>query len=299
MAQNTTNALRWYRASADSGFTLAQRILGSRYMTGDGVDQNIDEALRWLTSAAEAGEPGAMSNLGYIYAKGLSGTVDNSTAAIWYARASAAGVGRAMLALGQLYETGSGVPQDNAKALTLYQQATAPGHTETHQHLATQRLVGMTLTGALQDLLAPHQMVPWMARAAAEDSEDRTEATTWLQARASENVRPAQTALALLLLQRGDDIDGAAALLTQAARSGDPQAQFQLGQLYTTGTGVTLDYVQAHSWLNIAAASGAAEAANHRDVLAQLMAPEQVAEAQTRARDFFEAASSQTPLASP
>ena len=284
--QNPASALRWYRASAESGFILAQRILGTRYMLGDGVEQNFEEALRWLTSAAKAGEPGAMSNLGYIYATGRGVPVDNTAAAAWYARAAEAGVGGAMLALGQFYETGNGVPQDTAKALALYQQAAAqdrPG--------ATQRLVEMTLSGAVQDLLAPHQMVPWMASAAGEDGENRAKALAWLEASAADNIRPAQTALALLWLQQGEDTEAAAALLIQAATAGDPQAQLRLGQLFTTGSGVALDYVQAHSWLNIAAASGAAEAAKHRDVVAQLMTFEQIAEAQTAARDFFDSAS--------
>lgn len=284
--QSSASALRWYRASAESGFILAQRILGTRYMQGDGVEQNLDEALRWLTSAAKAGEPGAMSNLGYIYATGSGVAVDNTTAAAWYARAAEAGVGGAMLALGRFYETGNGVPQDSAKALALYQQAAAQGRLG-----ATQRLVDMTLTGTLQDLLAPHQMVPWMARAASEDGENSAEALAWIEARAADNIRPAQTALALLWLQQGEDTEAAAALLIQSATAGDPQAQLRLGQLFTTGTGVALDYVQAHSWLNIAAASGAAEAADHRDVVAQLMTPEQIAAAQTAARDFFDNAS--------
>ncbi len=289
VAQSLSAALRWYRASAESGFILAQRILGTRYMLGDGVEQNFAEALRWLTAAAEGGEPGAMSNLGYIYATGSGVPVDTAIAATWYTRASAAGVGSAMLALGRFYETGNGVVQDTSKALRLYQQAAAQDSSGAHE-----RLVEMTLTGALQDLLAPHQMVPWMVRAASEDGEDgenTAQALAWIEARAADNIRPAQTALALLWLQQGENSEAASALLTLAASGGDPQAQLRLGQLFTTGTGVTLDYVQAHSWLNIAAASGAAEAANHRDVVAQLMTPEQIAEAQTAARDFFDSAS--------
>ena len=49
---------------------------------------------------------------------------------------------------------------------------------------------------------------------------------------------------------------------------------------------MTLDYVQAHKWVNLAAAAGDAEAAKSRDVFAKLMTAEQVAEAQRLAREW-------------
>lgn len=290
--QNETQALRWYRAAAEGGHKLSQRILGTKYMQGDGVEKNLDEALRWLTAAAEAGEPGAMSNLGYLYAMGTGVAQDDESAAIWYARAAERGIGGAMLALARFYETGRGVDQDIAKALALYQQAASqdtPG--------AMKQLVAMSLAGTLDDLIAPQQMVPWMVSAA---QSNNAEAETWLVARAGEGMRTAQTALALLQLDRGDTPSAPAALLEQAATAGDPQAQWHLGKLYTTGTGtngtgIALDYVMAHKWLNVAAASGVSAAAEQRDLIAQLMTPEQVAEAQTAARTFFDAADSRVP----
>jgi len=286
--KNQSEALRWYRAAAEAGHKLSQRTLGTRYLQGDGVEKNLDEALRWLTAAAEAGEPGAMSNLGYLYASGTGVTADDSLAAVWYARAADRGIGRAMLALGHFYETGRGVEQDTAKALALYQQADAqdiPG--------ATARLVAMSLAGTLDGMIAPQQMIPWMATAAQDGNKD---AETWLAGRAEDGMRPALTALALLRLDRNDDASTAAALLGQAATAGDPRAQLHLGKLYITGNGVMLDYVQAHKWLNIAAASGAVAAAEQRDLVARLMTPEQVAEAQTEARIFFDEAGARAPV---
>jgi len=285
--QNQSEALRWYRAAAEAGHKLSQRILGTRYMQGDGVEKNLDEALRWLTAAAEAGEPGAMSNLGYLYATGTGVAQDDGIASIWYARAAERGIGGAMLALARFHETGHGVDQDIAKALALYQQAAAqntPG--------ATAQLAALSLSGTLEGLIAPQQMIPWMV-AEAQDSNAQAEA--WLVAAAKDNMRAAQTALALLQLERGDEPAAPVALLEQAATAGDPQAQAQLGTLYTTGTGVALDYVVAHKWLNVAAASGVSAAAKQRDLIAKLMTPEQVAEAQTAARIFFDEAASRVP----
>jgi TPR repeat protein len=49
---------------------------------------------------------------------------------------------------------------------------------------------------------------------------------------------------------------------------------------------VAQDYVQAHKWVNLAAADGDTEAAKSRDVFAKLMTPEQVAEAHRLAREW-------------
>ncbi len=52
------------------------------------------------------------------------------------------------------------------------------------------------------------------------------------------------------------------------------------------GLGVTQDYVRAHKWFNIAAARGYADAAKSRDMVAKLMTPAQIAEAQRLAREW-------------
>ncbi len=286
---NPAEALRWYRRSAEAGNVLAQRMLGTKYMRGDGVEMNITEALRWLQPAAQAGDPGAMSNLGYVYATGPGGfPKDDNLALQWYAQAAERGLGRAMLVLARFHETGRGLPAaDPARAVELYLKAQAAGEVK-----AAEQLVRLTLEGTAAHL-APHDAVRWMAPAAAEGNDA---ALSWLQTQSDANVRPAQHALALVWLARGEHTEDAVKLLTQAAERGDVRAQAKLGQLYTTGTGVALDYVQAHMWLNVAAASGAHDAAKERNVVAQLMTAEQVAEAQTAARLFFEAAQQQAPI---
>jgi TPR repeat protein len=74
----------------------------------------------------------------------------------------------------------------------------------------------------------------------------------------------------------------------QAAEQGDAQAQMNLGLMYAKREGVAQDYVQAHRWLNLAAASGSApqirnEAAQARDTLADRMTPAEIARAQALA----------------
>ena len=63
-------------------------------------------------------------------------------------------------------------------------------------------------------------------------------------------------------------------------------AQFSLGVMYSKGRGVPQDYVQAHMWVNLAAAQGIEDARELRDILAELMTPAQIAEAQRLAREW-------------
>ena len=70
-------------------------------------------------------------------------------------------------------------------------------------------------------------------------------------------------------------------------------AHFQLGEAYARGRGVLQDYVEAHKWLNLAAArlAGGAQdqAAALRDEVAAHMTPAQIADAQRQAREWPEA----------
>lgn len=71
----------------------------------------------------------------------------------------------------------------------------------------------------------------------------------------------------------------------KAADQGDADAQHSLGTIYSIRRGVPQDYVQAHMWFNLAAAGannsttrdGASEA---RDIMATVLTPAQLAEAQ-------------------
>lgn len=78
--------------------------------------------------------------------------------------------------------------------------------------------------------------------------------------------------------------------IRKAAESGNAPAQYVLGSMYENGEGVARDVVAAHAWLNLAAAGlppGEREqAARHRDWLAEVMTPSQIAEAQQLAREW-------------
>ena len=77
----------------------------------------------------------------------------------------------------------------------------------------------------------------------------------------------------------------------KAAEQGVADAQLHLGFMYYNRDGVPEDYVQAHMWFNLAASSSPPGkqrdiAAKARDLVAGLMTPAQISEAQKLAREW-------------
>ena len=64
MTGKNEEALRYFRLSADQGFTEAENSLGLIYMRGElGVEVDYDEAFRWLELAASKGHTDAAERL--------------------------------------------------------------------------------------------------------------------------------------------------------------------------------------------------------------------------------------------
>ena len=74
----------------------------------------------------------------------------------------------------------------------------------------------------------------------------------------------------------------------KAAEQGLAPAQGNLGFMYGMGQGVVQDNKSAHMWFNIAAKNGnSKKEAKNRDIIAKEMTPSQIAEAQDMAREWM------------
>ena len=82
------------------------------------------------------------------------------------------------------------------------------------------------------------------------------------------------------------DVDSLAQFEMEA-RTGRPEALYNLGLAYSTGQGVTQDYVAAHKWFNLAAMRGINEAKSWRNQIAEEMNAGQIAQAQKLAREWL------------
>ena len=71
------------------------------------------------------------------------------------------------------------------------------------------------------------------------------------------------------------------------ANEGRADALYNLGLAYSTGQGVSVDYVAAHKWFNLAALKGSEVAKSWRAQISSEMDSNQIAEAQRLAREWL------------
>jgi TPR repeat protein len=169
-----------------------------------------------------------------MYVNGHGVPQDYAEAVKWYRKAAEQGDGRALYVFEVLYASGSGVPQENyAEAATWYRKAAEQG-----------AAAAQSILGVMYDL---GHGVP----------QHYVEAAKWYRKAAEQGDAVAQNNLGAMYA-RGQlelpDFAEAATLFRKAAEQGDARAQYNLGSMYEYGHGMPHDYVQAHKWLNLAAA---------------------------------------------
>jgi tetratricopeptide (TPR) repeat protein len=119
-------------------------------------------------------------------------------------------------------------------------------------------------------------------------------AIKWYRKAAEQDDAVAQFNLGIMYAKGGSPNYAEAALWYRcAADHGLGGAQFNLGMMYAEGQGVPQDYVQAHMWLNLAAAQLPSLGTNQRnttvdarDRAASKMTPQQICEAQQLAFEW-------------
>jgi TPR repeat protein len=78
------------------------------------------------------------------------------------------------------------------------------------------------------------------------------------------------------------------------AAMGDPEALYQLGVAYSTGTsGIEVDLIEAHKWFNLAALNGSSRGQECRAEISEEMTAREIAEAQRQARAWLGAMAGQ------
>ncbi len=89
----------------------------------------------------------------------------------------------------------------------------------------------------------------------------------------------------------GNSLKSAAFLIESRiaeAAMGDPEALYELGVAYSTGThGIEVDLIEAHKWFNLAALNGSRRGQECRAEIAEEMSAREIAEAQRQARAWL------------
>ena len=114
---------------------------------------------------------------------------------------------------------------------------------------------------------------------------DSAKAMKWLRLAADQENAQAQFVLAGIYWWRPDYAE-AFKLFQRSAEHGYGYAQDYLGSMYALGQGVPVDNVQAYLWHDRAAAQGVQNAAEKRDLIAKLLTPDEIAQAQKLAQEW-------------
>jgi len=305
VAQDYPEAVRWHRKAAEQGEPKAQYGLGVRYANGQGVAQDYPEAVRWYRKSAEQGNPNGQYGLGVMYTRGQGVAQDYPEAVRWFRKAAVRGEPDAQAALGFMYTEGQGVAQDYPEAVRWFRKSAEQGNPNGQYGLGLMYTKGQ---GVAQDY---PEAVGWYRKAADQGNraaqsylgimyakgqgvaQDYPEAVRWYRKAAEQGEPHAQSALGFMY-EKGQgvaqDYPEAIRWYRKAAEQGNAAAQFNLGLIYANGRGVTQDYVEAHMWLSLGASRVSGEEQNRRagvrDTLAKKMAPQQIAEAERRAREW-------------
>ncbi|WP_415918934.1 tetratricopeptide repeat protein [Tateyamaria sp. SN6-1] len=285
-----TDVVALFTQAAQQGHVPAQRMLGTLYLTGqDGLEPDAQRAEAWLGQAVRGQDRTAALNLGLGYLSGSVLEPNPQQARNLLEVASDNGAPQASFALAQAFEAGTYTDAGTADAVSLYKLAVTQGSAR-----AAARLGQMVLADMPEARAAPHDAAPWViAQFTANDDAD---AFAWLDTQARDGVTPAQAALGAWLLADAARAPEAVPYLTAASRAGHVPSQFRLGRALTTGVAGEIDYVRAHTWLNIAATSGHESAAEMRDTITDLMTAADIATAQGNARTYFETARTNPPV---
>ena len=121
---------------AKQGNTIAQYFLGSVYFLGRGLAQNYTEAMKWYRKAADQGYAEAQVAVGFMYSDGRGVPKDEKEAVKWYRKAAEQGYAEGQFNLGFKYDHGEGVPQNFEEAIKWYRLAAKQGYADAQKVLA-------------------------------------------------------------------------------------------------------------------------------------------------------------------
>lgn len=222
--------------AAMRGDANAQCVIGYCYYSGQDVKKDYAQAVYWYLKAAEQNNSYAQVRLGDCYYLGRGVSRNYSEAAEWFKKASAQGHSFGQLNLGLCYLNGKGVSKNLMLALSLFKKAAVQGNA------AAQFQLGHCYENGIGVDIDYAQAVYWYRKAADQGNKD---AHKNLPA-AEENLIKHEKAVYRKYLD--------------AATKGDKWAQYEVGNCYFQGKGVTPDDSKGVEWTLKAAEQGVGKA---------------------------------------
>lgn len=224
---------KYENLTADELYELANSL----YSGTNGMEQDYEEAARVMKIAADKGNAAAQCDYG-VYLINGEGVEQNEEEALKYWKKSAESeFPPALHKVGVCYFKGvCGAEQDNKKAFKCFSKAAEDGVGDSMFNLAFFFQEGICVDVDLKKSLE------WLEKAAD----------------AKQPIACYNLGMQYLMGVNGLDADEAkgTALLTAAAESGIPEAQFTLGCCYESGRGTEKDLAEAAGWYRRSAKGG-------------------------------------------
>ena len=105
------------------------------FVTGDGVQKDSTEAVKWFRKSAEQGNAGAQFKVGWSYFEGIGVQKDSAEAAKWFRKSAEQGNAIPQFFIGAMYANGDGVLKDIVQAHAWMNNASANGNRDAKKNL--------------------------------------------------------------------------------------------------------------------------------------------------------------------
>jgi TPR repeat protein len=285
-AKRFDEAVVKFRAARGGEDAQAMAALGALLMQGDGVDQDTTLAVEWLLQAAEKNHAEAQWRLGLAYARG-DGVMKNTSEAARLLQLSVAQANSdAQFHWAQCLEQQSNHAEVRAQALSLYEAAAHQGHMLAQLHLAYSLRADEVIHAPEHEA----SVVPAPRKSSRRSSAPHLVRSLNFFRMAAEQGNPeAQFELGQMHAQglgTTQQFEAAADWYLLAAKQGHAKAQFHLGFLYSHGQGVRQDYAKAYQWYCISDRFGYTLAKKSLSFMGKKLDPGEREMAQWRAESF-------------
>ena len=274
---------QWQR-EGHKGNAAAQNNLGVVYREGRTVPQDYNLSARWFYMAAKQGYPISQFNLGIMYSRGLGVPQDSVVAVEWFRRAAVQGDVNAQYNLAQAYAKGAGIDLDLEAAMKWYSAAAKQGDEIALRNLQVVRAYAAktVLKNVKQPAStikanvdrSPVKQVLLKAKNASRVLPSKEKAPSTAKKIPSvllqnlsirkkpegsvpkiTQVSPDRFEVGLNAFQKANYAK-ARLVWTKLAKDGDPDAQYNLANMYRTGRGGASDLKLALKYYTLAARKG-------------------------------------------
>jgi len=250
---------------------IAQYKLGVKYHDSD----NYTEALKWYRKSAQQGNAEAQYAMGFMYLNGYGVSTDYYESAKWFRKSAEQGNAEAQYVIGLMYHIGEGVSENSNEAIKWYQKSAEQGHSKAQCELGKMYIwvienpheaIKWIRKSAEQEDVDAQYILGGMYEEGFGITKDYYEAAKWYRKSAEQGNAEAQSSLGSMYIDGlgvAQDYYEARKWFLKSAEQEHAIAQFYLGVLYYEGLGVNKNENEAIEWFKKAARQGNEVAINN------------------------------------